>query len=140
MSRSDLKIQMWSVGAAKIACPCRIDTAAVKREVGPARAHAELQLGSVQLRVEAEVRNAYSRYQPSVQRLQLYRGGMQKDADRVLEARLYAYQRGGATLLEVIDAERTSADVYLPYAQALVEHAHALVALEQAAGTWDVSF
>jgi cobalt-zinc-cadmium efflux system outer membrane protein len=104
------------------------------------RTQAELQLSSVQLRVEAEVRDAYSRYQASVQRLQLYRGGMLKDADRVLEARLYAYQRGGASLLEVIDAERTSADVYLSYAQALVEHAHALVALEQAAGTWDVSF
>jgi outer membrane protein, heavy metal efflux system len=112
-------------------------------EVQAARAahtQAELQLRSVQLRVEAEVRDAYSRYQASVQRLQLYRGGMLKDADRVLEARLYAYQRGGATLLEVIDAERTSADVYLSYSQALVEHAHALVALEQAAGIWDVSF
>jgi outer membrane protein, heavy metal efflux system len=112
-------------------------------EVEAARAthaQAELQLRSVQLRVEAEVRDAYSRYQASVQRLELYRGGMLKDADRVLEARLYAYQRGGATLLEVIDAERTSADVYLSYSQALVDHAHALVALEQAAGIWDVSF
>jgi cobalt-zinc-cadmium efflux system outer membrane protein len=105
-----------------------------------ARTQAELQLSAVQLRVETEVRTAYSRYQASVQRLQLYRGGMLKDADRVLEARLYAYQRGGATLLEVIDAERTSADVYLSYSQALVEHAHALVALEQTAGIWDVSF
>ena len=42
-----------------------------------------------------------------------------RDADRVLEARLYAYQRGGATLLEVIDAQRKSADVYLAYSQAL---------------------
>jgi cobalt-zinc-cadmium efflux system outer membrane protein len=105
-----------------------------------ARTQAELQLSAVQLRVETEVRTAYSRYQASVQRLQLYRGGMLKDGDRVLEARLYAYQRGGATLLEVIDAERTSADVYLSYSQALVEHAHALVALEQTAGIWDVSF
>jgi len=40
---------------------------------------------------------------------------MLKDADRVLEARLYAYQRGGATLLEVLDAQRTSAEVYLAY-------------------------
>jgi cobalt-zinc-cadmium efflux system outer membrane protein len=70
----------------------------------------------------------------------LYSGGLLKDADRVLEARLYAYQRGGASLLEVIDAERTSADVYLSYAQALVDHAHALVALEQTAGIWDVTF
>ena len=105
-----------------------------------ARTQAELQLSAAQLRVEAEVRTAYSRYQASVQRLQLYRGGMLKDADRVLAARLYAYQRGGFTLVEVIDAERTSADVYLSYSQALVEHAHALVALEQAAGIWDVSF
>ena len=104
------------------------------------RTQAELQLRSSQLRVEAEVRDAYSRYTASVRRLQLYQGGMLKDADRVLEARLYAYQRGGATLLEVIDAERTSADVYLAYSQALADHAHALVTLELAAGIWDVSF
>jgi len=76
---------------------------------------AELQLRSTQLQAEEEVRDAYSRYQAAVQRLELYRGGMLKDADRVLEARLYAYQRGGATLLEVLDAQRTSAEVYLAY-------------------------
>jgi outer membrane protein, heavy metal efflux system len=104
------------------------------------RTQAELQLRSTQLQVEQEVRDAYSRYQAAVQRLELYRGGMLKDADRVLEARLYAYQRGGATLLEVIDAQRTSAEVYLTYSQALSDHAHALVTLELAAAIWDVSF
>jgi outer membrane protein, heavy metal efflux system len=104
------------------------------------RSLAELQLRAAQLRVEAEVRDAYSRYQASVQRLQLYRGGMLKDADRVLEARLYAYQHGGATLLEVIDAQKTSAAIYLAYSQALADHGHALVTLQQAAATWDVSF
>jgi outer membrane protein, heavy metal efflux system len=101
---------------------------------------AELQLRSTQLQVEQEVRDAYSRYQAAVLRLELYRGGMLKDADHVLEARLYAYQRGGATLLEVIDAQRTSAEVYLTYSQALADHAHALVTLELAAAIWDVSF
>jgi cobalt-zinc-cadmium efflux system outer membrane protein len=104
------------------------------------RTQAELQLRSTQLQVEEEVRDAYSRYQAAVQRLELYRGGMLKDADRVLEARLYAYQRGGATLLEVIDAQRTSAEVYLAYSQALADHAHALVTLELASSIWDVSF
>jgi outer membrane protein, heavy metal efflux system len=104
------------------------------------RTQAELQLRSTQLQVEEEVRDAYSRYQAAVQRLELYRGGMLKDADRVLEARLYAYQRGGATLLEVIDAQRTSAEVYLAYSQALADHAHALVTLELASAIWDVSF
>lgn len=103
-------------------------------------AQAELQLRAAQLKVEVEVRDAYERYQASAQRLGVFRGGMLKDADRVLEARLYAYQRGGATLLEVIDAQRKSAEVYLAYSQALTDHAHALVVLEAAAGTWDVSF
>jgi len=105
-----------------------------------ARTQAELQLRSTQLRAEAEVRDAHSRYLASVQRLQLYRGGMLKDADRVLEARLYAYQHGGATLLEVLQAQKTSADVYLAYSQALADYAHALVNLELASATWDVSF
>jgi len=105
-----------------------------------ARAQAELQLRAAQLKVEVEVRDAYEKYQASAQRLNVFRGGLLRDADRVLEARLYAYQRGGATLLEVIDAQRKSAEVYLAYSQALVDHAHALVTMEEAAATWDVSF
>jgi cobalt-zinc-cadmium efflux system outer membrane protein len=104
------------------------------------RTQAELQLRTAQLKVEVEVRDAFERYQASAQRLNVFRGGLLRDADRVLEARLYAYQRGGATLLEVIDAQRKSAEVYLAYSQALVDHAHALVTMEEAAATWDVSF
>ena len=104
------------------------------------RAQAELQLRAAQLNVEVEVRDAYERYQSSAQRLNVFRSGLLRDADRVLEARLYAYQRGSATLLEVIDAQRKSADVYLAYSQALMDHAHALVTLEAAAASWDVSF
>jgi len=104
------------------------------------RTQAELELRSAQIRVESEVRDAYSRYQASVSRLKLYQGGVLKEADRVLEARLYAYQRGGATLLEVIDAQKTSANIYLAYSQALADHANALVTLEEAAAIRDVAF
>jgi outer membrane protein, heavy metal efflux system len=75
-----------------------------------------------------------------VQRLRLYRGGLLKDAERVLDARLYAYQRGGATLLELIDAQRTTTEVHLAYSQALADHARALVNLEQTANFWDITF
>jgi len=105
-----------------------------------ARTQAEFQLRSAQLTVEVEVRDAYEKYQAAARRLNVFRSGLLRDADRVLEARLYAYQRGGATLLEVIDAQRKSSDVYLAYSQALSDHAHALVTLEEAAATWDVSF
>ena len=104
------------------------------------RTQAEIQLKATQLQAETEVRSAYAQYGAAVKRLRVYRDGLLKDADRVLEARLYAYQRGGATLLEVIDAQRTSADIYLSYAQALADHARALVTLEQTADIWDVAF
>jgi outer membrane protein, heavy metal efflux system len=104
------------------------------------RTQAEIQLKAAQLQAETEVRSAYAQYGAAVKRLEVYREGLLKDADRVLEARLYAYQRGGATLLEVIDAQRTSADIYLSYAQALADHARALVTLEQTAAIWDVTF
>ena len=109
-------------------------------ELEAAREQAEVQLRAAQLKVEGEVRDAYERYQASAQRLDVFRGGLLRDADRVLEARAYAYQRGGTTLLEVIDAQRKSADVYLSYAQALTDHAHALIAVEEAAAIWDVTF
>jgi cobalt-zinc-cadmium efflux system outer membrane protein len=98
---------------------------------------AEWTLRAAELKVEVEIRQAWSRYQTAVERLKLYSTGLLRDADRVLEAKLYEYQRGGAPLLEVLEAQRTDNDVYLGYIDALTEHAHSLVALEQAAGIWD---
>jgi cobalt-zinc-cadmium efflux system outer membrane protein len=95
-------------------------------------------LGAAGLRAEIEVRQAFVRYQAAVATRSLYTGGLLADTDQVLEATLYNYQRGGATLLEVLEAQRTQNDVYLAYGDALAEHARALVALEQAAGIWDI--
>jgi cobalt-zinc-cadmium efflux system outer membrane protein len=93
-----------------------------------------------ELRVEVEVRQAHARYQAAVARVGLFTGGLLEGADQVLEAMLYNYQRGGATLLEVLEAQRTQNEVYLGYYEALADHARALSALEQVAGIWDVDF
>lgn len=90
------------------------------------------------LRIEIEIRQAHARYRAAAARLGLYTGGLLSDADQVLEATLYNYQKGGASLLEVLDAQRTQNDVYLAYYAALADNARALVALEEAAGIWDV--
>ena len=87
------------------------------------------------------MRQALARYQAAaVRRVELFTGGVLSDADRVAEATLYSYQRGGATLLEVLDAQRTVNEVYLAYYDALADHARTLVAVEQAAELWDVAF
>lgn len=93
-----------------------------------------------QLRAEVEVEQALTRYQASVRQLALYKEGLMADAERVLAATLYSYQRGSATLLEVLSAQRTVDDVHLSYTSALTDHALQLIAVEQAAGIWDLDF
>jgi outer membrane protein, heavy metal efflux system len=101
---------------------------------------ADWSLRSAELKAESDVRQAFEKYDASVDRVNIYAGGVLTDADKVLDGTLYSYQRGAATLLEVLEAQRTDNEVHLAYFDALSDCAHALVALEQAAGVWDVQF
>lgn len=95
---------------------------------------------SVELRVETDVRQAVSRYSAAAARVKLYTGGVLSDADTVLDRTLYDYQRGNVRQLEVLEAQRTVNEVYLSYYDALADSAHALIAVEQSVGSWDVAF
>jgi cobalt-zinc-cadmium efflux system outer membrane protein len=88
--------------------------------------------------VEVEVRQAIAQYEAAASRVRLYTRGVLSDADKVLDKTFYNYQRGGATLVEVLVAQRTVNDVYLSYYDALADAGHALVAVSQAAAKWDV--
>jgi cobalt-zinc-cadmium efflux system outer membrane protein len=92
------------------------------------------------IRVEAEVRAAIARYEAASARVRLYTKGVLADADQVLDKTLYNYRRGGATLVEVLVAQHTDNDVYLSYYDSLADAARALIAVEQASGTWDIDF
>jgi cobalt-zinc-cadmium efflux system outer membrane protein len=104
------------------------------------RTQAELQRRATELSIEVGVRQALARYDAAVARLALYDGGLLADADRVLAATLYNYQRGGASLLEVLNAQRSVNELYLAYFEALADHARGLIEVEREAGIWDVDF
>lgn len=95
---------------------------------------------AVAVKAEVEVRTAVVKYEAAAQRVRLYTSGVLSAADQVLERTIYNFQRGGATLVEVLVAQRTDNDVYLSYYDALADAAHALVAVEQASGSWDIDF
>ncbi len=97
-------------------------------------------VASAKVRIEVEVREAIARYDAAAARVRLYTGGVLADADQVLEKTLYNYRRGGATLVEVLVAQRTDNDVYLSYYDALSDAARALIAVQQASASWDVNF
>jgi len=91
---------------------------------------------SAEWKASIEVRTAWSAYQSALDQLALYAGGILGDAERVRRAKLYSYQHGSASLLEVLTAEQTANDVYLASFDAQQQYAHALIALGQATGTW----
>jgi cobalt-zinc-cadmium efflux system outer membrane protein len=101
---------------------------------------AEKNWQAARLKAEVEVRQAYARYQLAGERVAKYREGALRDSAAVLEGKLYSYQRGHTSLLEVLNAQREENNIYLAYYDTLTEYAKALVALEQAAGIWDVNF
>jgi cobalt-zinc-cadmium efflux system outer membrane protein len=102
------------------------------------KGRAEVALAATELTAEIEVRQALVRYSGAVEQLKVFTGDVLTDAERVFKATSYNYQRGGASLLEVLEAQRTVNEVFLSYYAALAAHARALIGVEQAAGLWDL--
>jgi cobalt-zinc-cadmium efflux system outer membrane protein len=94
---------------------------------------AQKQLEAAELKAQVQIRQALSAYRSAVNRVLGYRGGILKDADAVLEAKRFSYQHGQATLLELLDAQRTDNEVRSSYNEVLAAQAKALIELQRAA-------
>lgn len=95
---------------------------------------AQLRLASTKLKAETEVRATYAKYQAAMINIRRYRDHVLKDSDRVFEGLRTSYRMGSASLLELLNAQRTADDVYLGYFQAIADLANAKVKLQISAG------
>jgi len=100
----------------------------------------ELQLKSTELKVRTEVDSAVAQYEAAERQLMVFQDGILKNADAVLGGMRYSYTRGNSSLLDLLNAQRTADSVYLSYFDALANYGKAVVALQQAAGDYDISF
>jgi cobalt-zinc-cadmium efflux system outer membrane protein len=100
----------------------------------------EAGLRATEVRARADVRQAVARYRLANERVAQFVGGALSDAAAVYKAKLFSYEHGATNLLDVLNAQKTENDVRLAYLDALAERAKALVAAQQAAGTWDIDF
>lgn len=91
---------------------------------------------SVEWKASIDVRTAWAAYQSALAQVAQYSGGILVDAERVRRAKLYSYQHGSASLLDVLTAEQTANDVYVASYDAQQQYSHALIALGQATGSW----
>lgn len=82
-----------------------------------------------------DVANAYEAIRTNDQVVQLFESGYLKQAEESRDISLYAYQRGAASLIDYLDAERSYRATELAYRQALAAYMTSLEQLRQAVGT-----
>jgi cobalt-zinc-cadmium efflux system outer membrane protein len=82
-----------------------------------------------------DVANTYESLHTDDQIVQLYQSGYLKQAEDSRDISQYAYQRGAASLLDYLDAERSYRATELAYRQSLAGYMVALEQLRQAVGT-----
>ena len=85
--------------------------------------------------VLTDVANAYQGLKTNEQVVLLYQSGYLKQAEDSREISQYAYQRGAASLLDFLDAERSYRATQLAYRQALANYMLSLEQVRQAVGT-----
>ncbi len=82
-----------------------------------------------------DVENSYEALRTNDEVVQLYQSGYLKDSQDSRDISQYAYQRGAASLLDFLDAERSYRATQLAYRQALASYMTSLEQLRQAVGT-----
>ncbi len=101
-------------------------------EVGVMVAQAELQKTMIQ--VENQVDLAYVNLLQTRRLVETYLGGVLDDARSTLTIVERAYERGGATILDLLDAARTSRTIQQNYVEALFNYQRSFFLLESAVG------
>lgn len=99
---------------------------------------AELSYRDMEQQVVADVAKAYSSYLSAEKQLEHYGHGIVENADKILQGRIYSYQRGESGLIDVLAAQRAYNDLRKDYVEAQFRYASALVELERAVGIWDI--
>jgi cobalt-zinc-cadmium efflux system outer membrane protein len=97
---------------------------------------AALVVQSTEWKAAVDVRQAWNTFQATRTQMAQYTNGILLDAERVRRAKLYSYQHGAASLLDVLTAEQTMNSAYLASYDAHNQYTHALIALGQATGIW----
>jgi cobalt-zinc-cadmium efflux system outer membrane protein len=85
--------------------------------------------------VLTDVVNAYENLRSNDEVVNLYTSGYLKQAEDSRDISQYAYQRGAASLLDYLDAERSYRATELGYHQALAQYMLAVEQMRQAVGT-----
>ena len=98
------------------------------------RAAAEAQFHQAEIQVDTDVEKAYQAYLAARRSVALYSDENLRQVQKVRDIVDFSYRNGAATLLELLDAERTVRQAASSYNQARANYQSSLWQLEQAVG------
>jgi outer membrane protein, heavy metal efflux system len=101
---------------------------------------ADVQYEQAELQIKNEVTQAWEYYVDYCRQVANFDNGLLRNAENVRKGKIYSYQRGETSLLEVLNAQRTYNEIQTRYYETCYYQAAALVELEKAAGIWDIDF
>jgi outer membrane protein, heavy metal efflux system len=93
---------------------------------------ANVQLAKLEAQAAAEIVSSQTTYSASLSRWQRYRDQLAPKSRQIRETVVFAYEKGGASLLDLLSAQRNDNDVRLATAQAAADTANAAAALRAA--------
>ncbi len=94
----------------------------------------QARIRSLEQEIEAEVENAYERFETAGQLLEKIEIDLLGRARRVQEVTGFSYRRGEATFVELLDAQRTYNETMQAYNEARAEYGRALFLIDAIAG------
>jgi len=97
-----------------------------------AREQARLAYEKAKAQAVADIATGILAYQDTLQRWTRYRSSIRSKSDQVRQTKAYAYEKGGASLLDMLVAERDDNDVRLAANQAAGDTATAIATLQAA--------
>jgi len=100
---------------------------------------AEINYRQVELEVQMSVMQSLRDYKSKLEQVRQYDNGLLSDAKAVLDGKIYSYDRGETSLLEVLDAQRTYNELHEMYIETLYNCIASLIELERNSGIWDIT-
>jgi cobalt-zinc-cadmium efflux system outer membrane protein len=92
-----------------------------------------------ELEIYTEMMQAYNNFITQARRAEQFSKGLAETAGKILQGRIYAYQRGETGLVDVLNAQKTYMDMQLNQLETRFEYTVALIEVERAAGIWDIA-
>lgn len=98
----------------------------------------EMQYQATELQISSEVAQAYNKYKIVCRQAEQFSTGLLNEAETIFKKKVYSYERGETSILELLNAQRTYNDIQINYNETLYNCASTLVELERACGIWNI--